>query len=70
MSSLVSKDKNLILNFRMKRNSENFFVAITALSLFIIYLLFLEGEKKGERESNGDKSTDFCFITVDVELFM
>ena len=33
-----------------------FFVAITALSLFILCLLYLEGEKKRERKSNGDKN--------------
>ena len=32
-----------------------FFVAITALSLFILCLFFLEGEKKRERQSNCDK---------------
>jgi len=31
------------------------FFAITALTLFILCLFFLEGEKKRERESNGDK---------------
>ena len=40
---------------RMKQNSLHFFVAITALSLFIQCLFFLEGEKKRERESDGDK---------------
>ena len=32
-----------------------FFVAITALFKIILCLFFLEGEKKRERESNGDK---------------
>jgi len=39
------------------------FFAITALTLFILCLFFLEGEKKRERESNGDKKfTEFRFI--------
>ena len=32
-----------------------FFVAITALSIFIICLFFIEGEKNRESESDGDK---------------
>jgi hypothetical protein len=32
-----------------------FFVAKTALSLIILCLFFLEGDKKRENESNGDK---------------
>ena len=39
----------------MKRNSVHFFVAITALSLFILCIFFLEGKINRERESNGDK---------------
>ena len=31
-----------------------FFVAITAFSLFILYLFILEGEKKRERKRNGN----------------
>jgi len=38
----------------MKQNFVHFFVAITALSLFILYLFFLEGEKEREKESNGN----------------
>ena len=36
----------------------HFFVAITALSLCILFVFFLEGEKKRERESNSDKKMD------------
>ena len=38
----------------MKQNSVHFFVAITALSLFILCHFFLEEEKKRERKSKGD----------------
>ena len=40
----------------MKRNSVHFFGAITALSLFLLSLFFLEEEKKRERKSNGDQN--------------
>jgi hypothetical protein len=51
----------------MKRNTVHFFVAITAFSLFILCLIFLEGEKKRVRESNGDKKMHgvprlFCIL--------
>ena len=39
----------------MNQNTVHFFVVITALSLFILWLFFLEGDKKRERERNGDK---------------
>ena len=38
----------------MNQNTVHFFVAITALSLFILCLFFLEGDKKRERENNVD----------------
>ena len=40
---------------RDETEHRDFFVAITALSLFIICLLFLDAENKREREINGDK---------------
>ena len=44
-----------------------FFVAITALSLFILCLYFLEGEKKREGQSNAaKKSTEFCLIQIGI----
>ena len=47
----------------MKRSSVHFFVAITVHSLFILCLLFLDGEEKKEKERNGDKKcTQFGFI--------
>ena len=46
-----------------KRNYVNFFVGITALSLFILCLFFLEGEKKMERESNGEKKNTQCYVS-------
>ena len=39
-----------------KWNYVLFLVAITALSLFMQCLFVSEGEKKRERESNGDKA--------------
>ena len=40
---------------KMKWNSVPFFVAINAISLFILCFFFLEEWKKRARESNGDK---------------
>ena len=55
----------------MKQNSAHFLVAITANSLFILCLFFFNGEKKRERESNGDKdarssvsSLTFCYMNA------
>jgi hypothetical protein len=49
---------------KMKWNSVPFFVAITALSLFILCFFFLGEGKKRARKSNGDKKkyTEFRFI--------
>ena len=47
----------------MKRNSVHFFVAISTLSLFILCLSFLEGEKKRERKSNGDKKNAWSSVS-------
>ena len=47
----------------MNRNSVQFIVAITALSLFKSIPLFLRGREKMERDSNGDKKcTEFRLI--------
>ena len=55
----------------MKRNFLHLVVTIIALSLFIICLFFLEGEKKRERESNGNnkKCTEFRFFIFFSILF-
>ena len=47
ITEYLKKDESELCNF--------FFIAITAPSLFILCLFFLEGENKRERESNGDK---------------
>ena len=56
-----------ILRYKITRNSVQFFVAITALSLslFILCVFFLEEDKNRERESNGvKKCTEFRLIKV------
>jgi hypothetical protein len=46
-----------------------FFVDIATLSFFILSLFFLEGKKKRERESNGDKKcTELRFIVAGSSL--
>ena len=46
------------------------FFAVTVTSLFILCLFLLEGEKKTERESNGEKKCmEFRFILVRISDF-
>ena len=47
-----------------------FFIVTTAISLFILCHFFLGGEKKRERENNGDKKcTEFRFIRKNIFFF-
>ena len=52
---LNNTKKNIIYKQWWKGNSVHIFVPLLSFSLFIISLSFLEGEKKREIESNGDK---------------
>ena len=62
------KDINLVeIGDETELRALFFFVAIAALSLFILCLFFLEEEKKRERESNAaKKSTEFRFIQIGI----